>query len=73
MQTFSGLFCTNNFGKPLPIKFIKKIIGGNRVGRCAIYTFHSCISVIDKVIKINNQMISIAVEPLYIHTEFEVI
>ena len=69
MQTFSGLFCTNNFGKPLPIKFIKKIIGGNRVGRCAIYTFHSCISVIDN----NNQMISIAVEPLYIHTEFEVI
>ena len=72
MQSFSGLFRTNNFGKALPIQFIKKIIVLNGVGKYAI-ALHSCISVIDKVIKNNNQTISIAVEPLYIHIEFEVI
>ena len=40
-------------------------------GKCAL-TLHSCISVTDGV-KINELNTSIAIGPLYVHTEFEAI
>ena len=56
---FSRLFCDNNFGKPLPIQCMEKIIGVNR----AETTLHGCIFVMDKV-KVKEQKVSIATGPL---------
>ena len=46
-------FRSNNFGKPLPIHCMEKIIGANRAEKCAI-TLHSWILVMDRV-NINNR------------------
>ena len=75
---FSGMalshaaFRANNFGKPLPIQCIcmrRKLLAA-RIVRENARLFARCISVTGKV-KINEQMMSIATGPLYVHTEFE--
>ena len=57
-------------------KFIVDWENGTRVAATMVQssglTLHSCISVTDRV-KINELNVSIAIRPLYVHTEFEAI